>query len=269
MGGVAGGALAAAVSAAGALGMIGMGSSGSLAALERELDVFIASGGGTAFGIGLVDWGVRRDPEMLDRALTARPALLSVSFGDFAADPVDAPWIARAHALNIATITQVANADEADRAIDAGVTAVVARGLEGGGHGDPQQTQAYVLDSVVARVNDRVPVLTAGAIRNAADLTRVLHAGAAGAWVGTAFAACDESLSSPEHREILVRAGDTETHITREYDIAQGLPWPARFPERVIRGTPVNAGMGVGAITQVRSAADVVASFRAPVSRTP
>lgn len=262
MGGVAGGALAAAVSAAGALGTIGMGSSGSPTALTRELDAFTASGGGEIFGIGLVDWGVRRYPDMLDIAFEARPKLLSVSFGDFMADPVDAPWIARAKALGIATITQASNADEAVRAVDAGVTAIVARGLEAGGHGDPQHLQSELLDAMLEQIGDRVPVLAAGSIRDHADLARVLAQGAAGAWVGTAFTACEESLSSAENREILVRAGDGDTRVTREFDIAQGLPWPERFPERVITGTPVNAGMGIGSVTRVRSAAEAVASFR-------
>ncbi len=81
MGGVAGGALASAVSRAGGLGMIGMGSAGSAHALERELALLDT--GGAPFGIGLVAWGIERDPAMLDRALGARPALVSVSFGDW------------------------------------------------------------------------------------------------------------------------------------------------------------------------------------------
>lgn len=262
MGGVAGGRLAHAVTSAGALGMIGMGSSGSRAALERELAAFAAAGPPVRFGIGLVDWGIERMPEMLDVALDASPVLLSVSFGDYTRSAVTGDWIARATERGILTITQAANADEAERAVDAGVSAVVARGLEGGGHGSPESERDPLLQAIVRRVGDRVPVLAAGAISNRRDLEHVLAQGAAGAWVGTAFTACPESLSSDENRAVLIAAGSNDTHITREFDLAQGLPWPERFPERVITGTPVNAGMGVGALTEARSATEVVASFR-------
>ena len=80
MGGVAGGKLAGAVTAAGGLGMIGMGSRGTVEALVRELDhVRPAS---RRFGIGLIDWVIRKDRYLLEAAIEARPTLLSVSFGE-------------------------------------------------------------------------------------------------------------------------------------------------------------------------------------------
>lgn len=261
MGGVAGGQLAAAVSRAGALGTLGMGSSGSFEALTRELTRYREAGGDGRFGIGLVDWGIERDPAMLDLALDQRPTLLSVSFGDFSEGATAPEWILRAQSLGIATITQVANVSEARQAIAFGIDALVARGLEAGGHGAPEVEQVSLLHQVLEEVAGRIPVLAAGAIATRADYEAALRLGAAGAWVGTAFTACPESLTNDESRSILLAAADGDTHITREFDIAQGLPWPERFPERVVRGTPVNAGMGIGALTEVRSAAEVVASF--------
>ena len=63
MGGVAGGALAAAVSRAGGLGMIGIGSTGSAALLDEELRNL--SELGRPFGIGLVDWVIADEPALL------------------------------------------------------------------------------------------------------------------------------------------------------------------------------------------------------------
>jgi nitronate monooxygenase len=91
MGGVAGGRLAAAVSAAGGLGMVGMGTAGSTAALHAELPHVRG-----AFGIGLVDWVIRKEPELFDAALAAQPALVSVSFG------TDLSWVDRVHDAGIA-----------------------------------------------------------------------------------------------------------------------------------------------------------------------
>jgi len=89
MGGVAGGGLAAAVSRAGGLGMIGMGSTGSAALLAEELRNL--SELGRPFGIGLVDWVITKEPALLEAAIAAKPALLSVSFGD------NWSWVQRAH----------------------------------------------------------------------------------------------------------------------------------------------------------------------------
>ncbi|MDT5347542.1 MAG: nitronate monooxygenase, partial [Mycobacterium sp.] len=100
MGGAAGGRLAAAVSRAGALGMIGMGSSASAGALRRELAVL--GDLDLPFGIGLVHWVMEDDPELFDVALAARPALLSVSFGD------DWSWVRRAHDAGVTVVTQIA-----------------------------------------------------------------------------------------------------------------------------------------------------------------
>src|ERR1700721_1480723 len=76
MGGVAGGRLAAAVSAAGGLGMVGMGTAGSTSALHAELPHVPG-----AFGIGLVDWVIRKEPELLEAAPAAHAGALSVRFG--------------------------------------------------------------------------------------------------------------------------------------------------------------------------------------------
>ena len=100
MGGAAGGRLAAAVSRAGGLGMVGTGSSATAAVLGRELAAFDAPG--LPVGIGLVHWVMMADPGLLEVALTARPALLSVSFGD------DWTWVDTAHAAGVTVAAQPA-----------------------------------------------------------------------------------------------------------------------------------------------------------------
>ena len=186
MGGVAGGALAAAVSAAGGLGMIGVGSAGSAATLEREVEYLREAE--LPFGIGLLDWAVAREPALLTTALAASPVLISVSFGD------DWSWTERARDLGIVTATQVFDLAGARRAEDSGIEVLVARGAEGGGHGDAKVGTLPLLEAVLETVT--TPVLAAGGISSARGLAAVLAAGASGAWLGTAFAACTESLTS-------------------------------------------------------------------------
>lgn len=286
MGGVAGGSLASAVTGAGGLGMIGVGSAGSVDLLRQE--AAIPAGDGRAFGIGLLDWAVARDPVLLDVALGASPALVSVSFGD------DWTWAGRVRRAGVMTATQVSNVEEARRAAGAGVDVVVARGAEGGGHGSPTVGTLPLLEGVLDAVS--VPVLAAGGISTARGLAAVLAAGAAGAWIGTAFAACPESLASEATRSALVEASATDTVTTRIFDVALGYPWPERFPERVIRSevwerwadraealatdpdeaaelaaarslgargaAHVDAGQGVGSTTESRPAAVVVEQLR-------
>jgi nitronate monooxygenase len=178
----------------------------------------------------------------------------------------------------------------ARRAADAGVDVLVARGAEGGGHGEPKVGTLPLLEAVLDAVS--VPVLAAGGISSARGLAAVLAAGASAAWMGTAFAACTESLSSESARDALVRAAETDTVTTRVFDVLLGYPWPDRFPERVLRNefserwsgreealasdsdaraaftvaftagdrriAHVDAGQGVGLLRGVRPAGEVV-----------
>jgi nitronate monooxygenase len=249
MGGAAGGRLAAAVSAAGGLGMIGMGSSATADQLTAEL----AQLDGRIFGIGLVHWVVQDRPDLFEVALAARPALLSVSFGE------DWEWVRRAHEAGLTVTTQVATVDAARRAVDAGVDVVVARGAEGGGHGEPTIGTLPLLADVLDAID--VPVLAAGGVSSARAVAGVLAAGAGAAWVGTAFAACSEALTPSPARDALIAADGDATELTTEHDVAAGYRWPPSIPERVLRGSPVNAGQGVGAVRREESAAELVRSL--------
>jgi nitronate monooxygenase len=142
-----------------------------------------------------------------------------------------------------------------------GVDGLVARGAEGGGHGEPLIGTLPLLTAVLDHMS--VPVLAAGGISSGRGLAAVLAAGAAGAWLGTAFAACTESLNSEKTRQALLAALDTDTVLTREFDIAAGYAWPPHLPERVLRDevTSINAGQGVAALTAIRSASDIVAQL--------
>nr|WP_036467303.1 nitronate monooxygenase [Mycobacterium genavense] len=277
MGGVAGGRLAAAVSAAGGLGMVGMGSVANRELLAAQLQHVDGR-----FGIGLVDWVMRTEESLLEDALAARPALLSVSFG------TDWSWVAQAHDAGIPAVTQVYDALGARQAVEAGVDVVVARGAQGGGHADTKLGTLPLLDDVLDAVT--VPVLAGGGIASPRSLAAVLAAGASGAWVGTRLAACPEALTGDASRQALIAARSTDTRVTRAFDVAKGLPWPSRFPARVLandfvarwtghedaldapacdelaaaidaddrRIAPVDAGQGVGMIRDDASVAEVI-----------
>jgi nitronate monooxygenase len=109
----------------------------------------------------------------------------------------------------------------------------VARGCEGGGHGDATIGTLPLLDAVLDVVS--VPVLAAGGIASPRSLAAVLAAGASGAWLGTVLSASPEALTSDASRRALVAARETDTVNTRVFDIVQRRPWSKRFPSRVLR----------------------------------
>ncbi len=167
---------------------------------------------------------------------------------------------------------------------------LVARGAEGGGHGEVRVATLPLLDAVLEAVS--VPVLAAGGIASPRSLAAVLAAGASGAWLGTCLAACPEALTSDNARRALIAADETATASTRVFDVGQDRPWPARFPSRVLandylarwtgqeealaadadaraelrtgiaaddtRVAPVDAGQGVAMVTAVAPAGQVI-----------
>lgn len=282
MGGVAGGALAMAVTRAGGLGLVGVGSAGTVAFLQQQTS--IPRDADLRFGVGLIAWAVERDGALLDAAIDAAPSLISVSFGD------GWGWVETVKAAGIATATQVYDIETAVRAQDAGVDVLVARGAEGGGHGMHRLGTLVLLQEVLEAVS--VPVLAAGGVASARGLAAVLAAGAAGAWLGTPFLGCPESLATEAMRRRVVGADGGDTVTTGAFDMALGYPWPRRFEERVLRNeltdrwggaedelaadagaraalasaiegadpalAVLDAGQGVGLVTGVRPAATVV-----------
>jgi nitronate monooxygenase len=226
MAGASGGALAAAVSRAGGLGMIGVGAAADPA--------WIAAAAGEArqkaadFGIGLMAWNLARRPAQLDAATAAAPGLVSVSFGDYR------PALEPLRRAGIAIATQVGDVASARRAHEDGIDVIVARGGEGGGHGDDRVGTLPLLQGVLDALGDAAIVLAAGGIATPRGLAAVLAAGAAGAWVGTALMACNEALTPLAARRRLLEASETDTLSTSVFDVAQQIPWPPEYRGRAV-----------------------------------
>lgn len=248
------GALAAAVSAAGGLGMVGVNASRTPAWVGEQARV--AGAGGCRFGIGLMAWALEANPQQLDAAITARPALVSVSFGEFE------PHVARLRDAGIAVTSQVGNLDEAQRAERAGVDFLVARGAEGGGHGRNAVGTLPLLQVVLDKV--AVPVVAAGGIATARGLAAVLAAGAVGAWVGTAFLGCREAGSSTKARRELFAAREDGTSYGSVFDVAQRLGWPREYGGRALRNRYFDTWAGrLDELARDQAAADQLKAARA------
>jgi nitronate monooxygenase len=227
MAGSAYGKLARAVTLAGGLGMIGMGFSAQVETIAKEAS--IARGDDNArFGIGLMIWAIERRPELLEASIAARPYMMSISFGD------PTPYVKRLHDAGMLVSTQVNTREQTSKALEAGVDLIVAQGTEAGGH-TGQVATLPILQIALDEALGKCPVVAAGGIASPRGMAAALAAGADGVWIGTALLAATESNVTEAARQRILHADESQTVLTRAFDVAQGLPWPANHPERALR----------------------------------
>jgi nitronate monooxygenase len=134
--------------------------------------------------------------------------------------------------------------DEARYLESNGVDAVIAQGLEAGGHRgmflssdlDTQLGTLALVRQIAKAV--KIPVIAAGGIADRQGFFAAIMLGAAGAQVGTAYLSCPEATTSKVHREALQSVDASTTAIT---NIFTGRP--ARgIVNRIMREIgPINA----------------------------
>ncbi len=144
-----------------------------------------------------------------------RPAVVSFHFGLPAA-----PLLARVRAAGARILSSATTVDEALWLQAQGVDAIIAQGLEAGGHRGSflssdlslQQGTFALLPQVVRAL--RIPVIAAGGIADAAGVAAAMALGAAGVQVGTAYLLCHEASTSALHRAALQGEGARHTALT-------------------------------------------------------
>jgi nitronate monooxygenase len=144
-----------------------------------------------------------------------KPAVVSFHFGLPSAEMLARvrPWGSKI--LSSATTVQEALWLEAH-----GVDAVIAQGLEAGGHrgiflSDDLSSQAgtiALLPQIVRAV--KLPVIAAGGIADAKGVAAALALGAAGVQIGTAYLLCPEANTSVVHRAALKSEAARHTALT-------------------------------------------------------
>lgn len=225
MAGAAGGLLAAAVSSAGGLGMLGIGNGSSAGWLTEQ--AALAAAPGRPWGAGLMAWVLEASMDPLKVILEHQPGFICVSFGE------PGPASELAHAAGALVGMQVGNAEDLERALGEDIDVVICRGSEGGGHGRNEVTTLPLLQLALEKTDK--PVIGAGGIATARGVAAILGSGAQAAWVGTRFAAAEESLSHTRVKEAIGRASIDDTLYTRAFDIAQQIPWPREYGGRALR----------------------------------
>jgi len=253
MGGVSGGALAAAVANAGGLGMVG-GGYGDLQWMRRELEAAAAAARGP-WGVGLITWNATR--EAVELALSFAPRAFFFSFGDAA------PYADAVKARGCALVCQVQDLRGAREAKAMGADFIVAQGAEAGGHGASRGTLPLV-PAVIDAV-DPVPVLAAGGIADGRGLAAALALGACGAVIGTRYCATPEALLRPGAVQRLLEGEGDRTQRTRVFDVARGYAWPQPYTGRALRNRFVERWHGREA--ELAADAAAIEAFRAAQER--
>lgn len=175
---------------------------------------------------------------------------------------------------------------------DLGATAVVAEGMEGGGHIGKMCTFPMVRQ--VAEAVD-IPVIAAGGIADGKGFMAALMLGAVGVQMGTAFLVAEECPISDVYKQIVIDASDSDTVLTGEYGKKQvrciKSPWTEEYwklhdsgasseeLDQFCRGTVAaardgiiergafSAGMISGLITEMKPAAKIITDIMEEADR--
>lgn len=201
-GGLSASALTTAVARAGGLGQIGIVPP---ATLRAELDAHRAAEAGPVAVNLLLPFARRAHWEI------ARTADAVVTF-----------WGAPRRLSEGVWIHQCGSVEEARAAAAAGADAVIAQGVEAGGHVRGSTPALVLTEQIRAALPPSVAVWTAGGIAERSDVTSVLAAGAEAVVVGTRLLMSEESAAHALYKQRLVQA--KETVLTELF----GAGWPAQ-----------------------------------------
>ncbi len=175
--------------------------------LGVEAGAAVAGGGRAPFG-----------PEAADVLEEFRPAVVSFHFGLPSAE-----LLARVRSWGAKVLSSATTVEEARWLEARGVDAVIAQGLEAGGHrgtflSDDLDTQLGTLALVPQVVSAvKVPVIAAGGIADARGVRAALALGAAGVQAGTAYLLCPEATTRPVHRAALKAESARRTALTNVF----------------------------------------------------
>jgi nitronate monooxygenase len=186
------------------------------------------------------------DENAFHMVLEQRPPIVSFHFGV----PSEERLVAFRE-VGIKTMATATNVQEAKKIEQAGIDAIIAQGIEAGGHRgmfDPEASDEQLSTSVLVQLltqRTKLPIIAAGGIMDGSGIKAALMLGASGVQMGTAFILCPESAVDTSYREALKSDKAHRTCLTTvlsgrparamlnrliSYGEAEGSPLPARYP---------------------------------------
>jgi nitronate monooxygenase len=144
-----------------------------------------------------------------------RPPVVSFHFG------LPSPQLlARVRAWSSKILCSATTVEEARWLQAQGVDAIIAQGLEAGGHrgiflSEDLSTQVGTFALLPQMIREvKLPVIAAGGIADAKGVAAVMELGAAGVQIGTAYLLCPEATTSAVHRAALKSEASHHTALT-------------------------------------------------------
>ncbi len=194
--------LAAAVSEAGGLGIIGSGNND--AHWVREQIKKTRKITAKPFGVNVMMMSPHVE-EVMRVIIEEKVPVVTTGAGN------PARYIPQLKAIGTKVIPVIPSVALALRMEKAGVDAVVAEGMESGGHIGELTTMALV-PQVVDAVS--IPVIAAGGIADGRGLVAALALGAAGVQIGTRFMCAVECEIHDNIKQMILKAGDRDTTVS-------------------------------------------------------
>ena len=195
--------LAAAVSNAGGAGIISCG--GRTTEYVREEIRKAKQLTDKPFGVNVMLMAPNKD-EIVDVICEEKPAFVTLGAGN----PV--PYFAKLKEAGIKVIPVIPNVKLAKRVAAAGADAMVAEGMEAGGHIGVLTTMA-LMTQVIPEIKD-IPVVMAGGFGDGRGLAAAMLMGAGGVQMGTRFLVAEECSVHENMKQKLFEAVETDTIVT-------------------------------------------------------
>lgn len=194
--------LAAAVSAAGGLGIIGAASAPAEVVREEIRKARELTDKPVGVNIMLMNPNA---PEVVKVVIEEGVKVVTTGAGN------PAKYIKEFKEAGVKVMPVVASVAMAKLMERAGADAVVAEGMESGGHIGSETTMCLV-PQVVNAVN--IPVIAAGGIGDGRGVAAAFLLGAEAVQMGTRFIVAKESIVHPNYKEKVIKAKDIDSEIT-------------------------------------------------------
>ncbi len=195
--------LASAVTIAGGLGIIGTGG-WTPEKTEEELIKMKEIVGDKVFGVNVMLMNPHVE-KIIDVCIKHDVKIITTGAGN------PGRFVKKLHEHNIMVIPVVPSVALARRMEKLGCDAVIAEGMESGGHVGELTTMALV-PQVVEAIN--IPVIAAGGIASSRQYAAALCLGATGVQIGTILLATKECPIHENYKTELIKAKDTSTIVT-------------------------------------------------------
>lgn len=206
--------LVAAVSEGGGLGIIGSGQAPPEWVREQVRKTKALTG--KPFGVNVMLLSPHAE-DIMQLLAEERVAVVTTGAGN------PGKYLPLLHGAGIRVIPVVSSVALAKRLVRSGVDALIAEGMESGGHVGELTTMALV-PQVVDAVD--VPVIAAGGICDGRGMAAALMLGAEGVQIGTRFISAEECTVHPRVKEAIIKAKDRDTIVTGR---------PTGHPVRVLK----------------------------------